>query len=540
MTTESTVDNAISLLGAFVMDDGSLFGDIAYPFQLDCAQAVLDPSAPPNRWESRPRGGSKTSDAAAIALAALVAVLPNGAEAYCIAADKDQARLLLNDVRGFVQRTPVLASFVEVNNDRVTTRGGSFLQVLAADGPSTWGLKPSLVIADELSAWKSTANSEEVWHAITTAMGKVPNARLLVISMAGSPHHWSHDVYMHAQESPRWSFGEVLGPLAWTDPAFLEEQQQALPESIFQRLFMNRWVSGESSLASRAQLDACCVLSGPQGYDPRCNYLLTLDVGLVADATCVMCTHTEDESLEGGGSVRRVVLDQLRTWHGSHDSPVQLGEVEEYIVTLSKEFGHARLLYDPHQAAGTAQNLRSRGVIADPFLFTTSSVGRLGLGLSQAIRNQRLAIWHDAGLIKELLSVQLKETGPGQFRLTHSNSGHDDMAVTLAMAVVTQLEALNGSVAKRWLESLSPIHQCGQPNLREALTCSKCREQLTPPEPEPEYVPEPVAAAAAGPWSPWDAGQVTAPNPQHEALMRLVQDNQSEPGWRDFAFRRRY
>ena len=149
-TTDPTVDNAISLLGAFVMDDGSLFGDIAYPFQLDCAQAVLDPTAPPNRWESRPRGGSKTSDAAAIALAALVALLPDGAEAYCIAADKDQARLLLNDVRGFVQRTPVLASFVEVNNDRVTTRGGSFLQVLAADGPSTWGLKPSLVIADEL------------------------------------------------------------------------------------------------------------------------------------------------------------------------------------------------------------------------------------------------------------------------------------------------------------------------------------------------------------------------------------------------------
>ena len=90
---------------------------------------------------------------------------------------------------------------------------------------------------------------------------------------------------MHAQESPRWSFGEVPGPLPWTDPAFLEEQELALPESIFQRLFMNRWVSGESSLASRSQLDACTVLSGPQGYDPQRNYLLTLDVGLVADAT---------------------------------------------------------------------------------------------------------------------------------------------------------------------------------------------------------------------------------------------------------------
>ena len=290
-----------------------------------------------------------------------------------------------------------------------------------------------------------------MWHAITTAMGKVPDARLLVISMAGSPHHWSHDVYMHAQESPRWSFGEVPGPLAWTDPEYLAEQRAALPESVYQRLFENLWVAGSESLSSRAQLEACCVLPGPLGYDTRHSYLLTLDVGLVNDATVVMCTHVEGERTED----RRVVLDQMRTWHGTHERPVHLGEVEEYIATVSKEFGHARLLYDPHQAAGTAQNLRAQGVLADPFLFTTSSVGRLGLALSQAIRNERIALWHDGALIKELLSVKLKETGPGQFRLTHSSSGHDDMAVTLAMAVVTLLESNIGSRTVEWLEAMA-------------------------------------------------------------------------------------
>lgn len=527
----------LDLLAAFVMDDGSQFGDIAYPFQWECAKAVLDPDAPPNRWESRPRGGSKTSDAAAIALAALVSVFPPGSECYCIAADKDQARLLLNDIRGFVHRTPSIAALVTVNNDRVTAQNGtSFLQVLSSDGPSTWGLKPSLVVCDELSAWKSTANSEEVWHAITTAMGKVAGARLLVISMAGSPHHWSHDVYMHAQESPRWSFGEVGGPLPWTDPAYLEEQRAALPESVYRRLFQNEWVAGESSLASREQLEACIVLSGPSGYDPRRRFLITLDVGLVNDATVVMVTHTEGgESIDGEDSVRRVVLDQLRTWHGSHEHPVQLGEVEEHIVAMSAEFGHARLLYDPHQAAGTAQNLRSRGVLADPFLFTTSSVGRLGLGLSQAIRSQRVAIWNDAALIKELLSVQLKETGPGQFRLTHTASGHDDMAVTLAMAVVTQLESLSGSQAKRWLESLSPIHSCGQPNAREAVMCSRCQEPLTPPDSEPAYVPEPIAAAALQPTIP---SGVQSPSTQVE-LVNFLQNQHNPNQKRNLAFGRR-
>ena len=50
----TTVENAMDLLAAFVMDNGSRFGDIAHEFQWDCARAVLDPDAPPSRWESRP------------------------------------------------------------------------------------------------------------------------------------------------------------------------------------------------------------------------------------------------------------------------------------------------------------------------------------------------------------------------------------------------------------------------------------------------------------------------------------------------------
>jgi hypothetical protein len=136
-------------------------------------------------------------------------------------------------------------------------------------------------------------------------------------------------------------------------------------------------------------------------------------------------------------------------------------------------------------------------------------------------------IWHDAALVKELLSVQLKETGPGQFRLTHSANSHDDMAVTLAMAVVAQLESLGGSPAKRWLETLSPIHACGMPNPREAVTCSKCHEPLTPVQEEPPaaYVPEPLTSAQ--PWSPWSPIPNVPESAQTVAAMQLVRDHQN-------------
>ena len=77
---------------------------------------------------------------------------------------------------------------------------------------------------------------------------------------------------------------------------------------------------------------------------------------------------------------------------------------------------------------------------ADEFIFSTTSVGRLGIGLFQTIRAHNLAIWRDKALIDELLSVKLVERTPGNYRLDHSASAHDDMAVCLAMGVVALLE----------------------------------------------------------------------------------------------------
>jgi hypothetical protein len=443
-----------------VLEDGeTTWGLIAHDFQWKCAKAVFV-GDPPNRWEGRPRGGSKTTDAAGIGLAAMIDVFPAGAEGYCVAADRDQARLLINSLRGLVMRTDALRPLVTVEASRAVFTNGSFLEVLPADGPSAWGLKPDLLIVDELSSWPSTANAREVWEAVTTAMGKKPGARTVVLSMAGSPHHFSYGVFQHAQTSKQWSVGHVSGPLAWTSPDFLAEQRALHPESTYRRLFLNEWVVAEDALASREDVEACCVLSGPQPYDPRHGYLITVDVGLKNDRTVVAVTHPEDDLDDKGKIVnRRLVLDQLRVWQGSRERPVSLDAVEAHVFDISRRYGNARALFDEHSAEQAIQRLTANGLRAEVFKFTTQSVGRLGVALHQAIRSHRLNIWRafpleGVSLVDELLSVKLVEKGPGSYRLDHASGRHDDMAVCLAMATVTELEGQVYDVTTRFFEQL--------------------------------------------------------------------------------------
>ena len=71
--------------------------------------------ATPYSFLTRPRGGSKTTDLAAIALTVMIAQAPPGARLYALAADRGQGTLLLDAVDGFVKRTPFLNGAVEIS-----------------------------------------------------------------------------------------------------------------------------------------------------------------------------------------------------------------------------------------------------------------------------------------------------------------------------------------------------------------------------------------------------------------------------------------
>jgi phage terminase large subunit-like protein len=422
------------LLGSLVLEDGRHRAEVATPEQRADAEAALDEhSAVRFHLEVRSRGYSKSTDAAGVGLAALLTQAPPMSRSYAVAADRDQGRLLLDCIQGFVARSPGLADLVRVDQWKVTVLStGAALEVLSADLASAWGVRPFMVVADEVANWGASGAPERIWEALSSAIPKT-NGRLLAITSAGSPDHWAYQLREHAQADPVWRLSEIEGPPPWTDPALLAEQERRLPASLFARLFRNIWTAPEDRLARADDLRACAILRGPLPPEDGIDYVVTVDVGVVHDRTAVVVAHAE--RLEGDEPGVRVVCDRLRVWQGSHAAPVQLPEVGEAVADLARTYNDALVLFDPHQAVELSQRLGRRGIRTRPFNFTGSSVGELGLALHTALRNRTVAIPDDPDLLSELASVRLRETTPGTFRLDSASGGFDDQAVALAMAV---------------------------------------------------------------------------------------------------------
>lgn len=159
--------------------DGHRWGEEADDIQWEDARAVLDVSSPtPYSFHTRARGYSKTEDLGGVAIGAMLEQLPAASRLYGLAADKDQGRLLVDSIAGFAARTPGLASALRVDAYRVTAqRSGSTLDVVAADAPGAYGLRPAFLVVDELAQWARTLAPRQLFEATTSAMTKVPGAR---------------------------------------------------------------------------------------------------------------------------------------------------------------------------------------------------------------------------------------------------------------------------------------------------------------------------------------------------------------------------
>jgi phage terminase large subunit-like protein len=434
------VGAAVDLLAGLVLEDGRKWGEVAEPWQWEDARAVLEPgrSGPRLHFLTRPRSGSKTTDLAAVCCAALVEQVPPGGRCYSFAADKDQARLLVDALAGLVGRTPGLSGAVRVERYVASTPSGAALEVLASDAPSAYGLRAHLFVVDELPLWPSEQRA--VWTAIVSAQPKVPGARLVCLGSAGDPAHWSFWVRERARVSDRWRLHEVAGPVPWVDAADLVEQRALLTDSQFARLHLNRWTASEDRLVSVENLAAAVTLDGPQDYRPGSRpYRMGVDLGLRHDRTAIAVCHAEPV---GGG--RLVVLDRLVVFEGSPADEVSLGEVEAAILECWRAFGRPRVRLDPWQAIGLAQRLRQRGMRVEEFAYTAQRYGAMASVLFALLRDGLLALYGDEALLDELANVRLKETLPGQVRVDHDPGRHDDMAVALGMAATALVERPTG------------------------------------------------------------------------------------------------
>ena len=443
MADRSGGGEALDLLGGLVLEDGRRWGDAAVRWQADDAAAILglDPGRPRLHYLTRPRGGSKTTDLAGAALAALLVQAPRRSRSYGYAADRSQAALLLDAFAGFAERTPGLAGALTVETHRATVAAtGASLTIESSDDASSWGRRPWLTVVDELAQWPDTPRPRRLWSSIVSALPKVAGSRLAVLTSPGDPAGWAYRVLEEARASSRWRTSEVPGPVPWIDPDDLEEQRRMLTAWEYARLHEGRWTSADDRLVDAETLRACVTLPGPLDPQPGHRYAIGVDLGLVRDRTVVAVCHGERTTDGQGREALRVVLDRLLVWQGTRANPVRLSDVEAALLDLHGTYRRPRVRIDPHQAVGLAQRLRSRGVSVTEHTFSAQSVGRLAVTLHSLLGARLLALPPDEALLDELGHVRLRESSPGVVRMDHDSGRHDDRAIALALAATELVE----------------------------------------------------------------------------------------------------
>ena len=92
---------------AVLTDHVGVWGQLATPEQWADAEAVLSLDGPRRHWIGRAKGYSKTRDAAAMSIVALLTQFPVNSDqkGYAAASDADEASLLRQSVQAFVEGT---------------------------------------------------------------------------------------------------------------------------------------------------------------------------------------------------------------------------------------------------------------------------------------------------------------------------------------------------------------------------------------------------------------------------------------------------
>ena len=161
------------------------------------------------------RKNGKSTRGAAVGIKLTVADGEPAAEVYSAATKRDQAKIVHNEAKRMVRKSPCLASSVTTLRDVLYVPATeSIYQPLGADADSTDGLNLSGAIIDEVHAHKT----RDLWDVLETATGSRRNPLMFAITTAGDSgdnesiyaelKEWTIKVLSGAVEDDSW-FGII-------------------------------------------------------------------------------------------------------------------------------------------------------------------------------------------------------------------------------------------------------------------------------------------------------------------------------------------
>ena len=330
-----------------------------------------------------PRKQGKSAWLSAVALEHLV-LGPQGGEIYSCAADRDQARIVFNNVKEMIRLEPEL-EFLQVYRDAIyNPKNGTSYRALSAEAFTKEGLSPTFVAFDELHAQPN----RELFDVMSLAMGARQEPMLVAITTAGVKTDSSgkdsicYDLYNYGK---RIASGEVDDPsffFAWYegDEAIDYRTEEAwqianpgygdicaaddfasavlrTPEAEFKTKRLNIWTSTQTAWLPSGTWEA--LEDKERLPEPGEEVILAFDGAFSNDSTALVAW------LLGGEKPHLMVVglwerpqDADNTWH------VPVAEVEQTIINTARDnrFNVREIVFDPARWQRTFMVLDEEGL----------------------------------------------------------------------------------------------------------------------------------------------------------------------------------
>jgi hypothetical protein len=388
-------------------------------------------------WVIAGRRGGKDSAASLIATHAAALcdysdILRPGERAtvLCLACDRDQAKIVLNYIRGYFRDNEDLHAMItrEVQ-DGIELNNGAEIIVSSNDFRSVRGRTLACVIFDEAAYWRSEYSSNpdfEVYNAVIPAQATVPGAILIGIS---SPYkragllfdkwrkHYGKDGDVLVVKAPSRALNPTLAQ-SIIDTAMERDPDAAAAE------WMAEFRNDLSDFVSRAVVEAC-IDPGVHERPPRRlnnRYVAFIDAagGSGSDAMTLAISHSETTV---------PTLDCLR----ERRPPFSPDDVVADFVSVMKTYGVTRAESDHWGGDWVGESFRKGGISVVPSAKPKSDLYRELLPMLNA---GRCSLLDSQRLISQLCSLERRVGRGGRDSIDHPVGAHDDVANAAAGALL--------------------------------------------------------------------------------------------------------
>ncbi|SCB51222.1 hypothetical protein GA0061098_1015109 [Bradyrhizobium shewense] len=342
-----------------------------------------------------------------------------------LAADKEQARVILRYVKGFIKKVPMLARMIERDTNVGLELSNSIsIEITTSSYRAVRGRTVVAALCDEIAFWQSddSANPDaEVVNAIKPGMATIPTSMLL---LASSPYARRGVLYnmhrqYHGKDDPRvlsWQAAtDVMNPEI--DPAFLAQafEDDAVSASAE---YGAQFRSDVEAFIAREAVEAVTSDERERPYMPEFKYRAFADAagGSGSDSFTLAIGHVEK-----GTSVLDVIREAKPPF-----SPETI--VEQY-STLLKSYGIANLSGDRYAGEWAREKFLGHGITFEHSAKPKSAIYSEFLPL---MMSKKCDLLDSQRLINQLCGLERRTARSGKDSIDHAPNGHDDVANAVA------------------------------------------------------------------------------------------------------------